>query len=40
MWNQSDKQGFEEANSKQYGQFSKNTDCWNLMKELAQDLNN
>ena len=40
MWNETDKQGFEEANSKQVGQFSKNTDCWNLMKELAQDLNN
>lgn len=40
MWNESDKQGFEEANSQQLGQFSKNTDCWNLMKELAQDLNN
>lgn len=40
MWNESDKQGFEDANQKQIGQFSRNTDCWNYITDLAKDLNN
>jgi len=35
MWNDQDRQGFNEASANQYGQFARDCDAWNVLREAG-----